>query len=184
MNRYAAEFGKHFGNFIFINDSALFFTCFAPVFEHLLFLCPEFAFAVAERGGVFIFLFRNGGFLFAGKRIQLRINGGNIRRFGRIHDPGARTGFVHHVNGFVRQITSGNITFGKTDRRRQSRIRVLDLMMFFICFPQTLQNLNGVFRGGRFDDDGLEAAFQSGVLFNPLAVFIHGGGSDTLQFAA
>ena len=32
--------------------------------------------------------------------------------------------------------------------------------------------------------NGLEAAFESGVLFDIFAVFVHGGGADALQFAA
>ncbi len=45
------------------------------------------------------------------------------------------------------------------------------------------KNLNGLLLGGLAHHDRLEPALQRGVLFDVLAVFVHGGGADDLQFA-
>ena len=43
------------------------------------------------------------------------------------------------------------------------------------------QNLQCLFCRSRFYDDLLESTFQSTILFNTLAIFVEGGGSDEIQ---
>ena len=56
-------------------------------------------------------------------------------------------------------------------------------MVLFIVGGQALEDIHRVLDGGLIDGDGLEAALQSGVLFNVLSVLVQGGGTDDLQLA-
>ena len=49
---------------------------------------------------------------------------------------------------------------------------------------QTTQNRDRVLDGRLIDEDRLETAFQGGVLFDVLAIFVERGGADAVQFAA
>src|ERR1017187_439271 len=56
--------------------------------------------------------------------------------------------------------------------------------MLLVLRTQTLQNLDGLIDGWRFNDDGLETAFQRGVLLDVLAILVHRGRANHLQLAA
>ena len=57
---------------------------------------------------------------------------------------------------------------------------VIDL----IALLQAAQDGNGVLDSRLIDHDGLEAAFEGGVLFNVLAVLVERGRADAVQLAA
>ena len=56
--------------------------------------------------------------------------------------------------------------------------------MHLKAFLQAAQNGDGVLHRGFFHQHGLEAPLQGGVLLNILAVLVHRGGADAVQFAA
>ena len=56
-------------------------------------------------------------------------------------------------------------------------------MVRLILRAQTLQDLDGLVDARRVHLDGLETAFQCGVLFDVLAVLVEGRRADALQFA-
>jgi hypothetical protein len=56
-------------------------------------------------------------------------------------------------------------------------------MVVLVIMLDALEDLDGVRDGGLVHRDGLEAALQSGVLFDVLAVFAEGGGADDLDLA-
>ena len=57
-------------------------------------------------------------------------------------------------------------------------------MVHFVAFFQTPKNGNGILHAGLANHDGLEAAFQSRVLFNVFTVFIQRRGPNAAEFAA
>ena len=57
------------------------------------------------------------------------------------------------------------------------------MVVFLVLAPQPAEDSDGLVDGGSVDPDGLEAAFQGGVLFDVFAVLVHGGGADALKFA-
>ena len=57
-------------------------------------------------------------------------------------------------------------------------------MVHLKALLQAAQNGDGVLHRGLFHHYGLEAPLQGGVLFNILAVLVHRGGADAVQFAA
>ena len=55
--------------------------------------------------------------------------------------------------------------------------------MLFVFVAQALQNFDGIVHGGSLDLDGLETSFERGILLDVLAIFVQGGGADTLHLA-
>src|SRR3712207_3422027 len=59
-----------------------------------------------------------------------------------------------------------------------------DPVVRLVAVAQTLEDLDGVLQRRLADLDGLEAALESGVLLQVLAVLVERGGTDGLQLAA
>ena len=109
--------------------------------------------------------------------VKLRRHGVNIRANG-----GA--GLVHKVNGLIRKKTVGDIAVGKGSRRHKGAVVNTNAVVNFVALFKTSQNGNGVLHGGFVHHYGLETAFQGGVLFNILSVFVKGGGAYAVQLAS
>ena len=92
--------------------------------------------------------------------------------------------FIDKVDGFIRQLTVGNIAMRQGRRRHDGRVSDLHVVVQFITFFQTAQYGDGIFYRRLGNEHFLETTFQSGVFFNVLAVFIKGGGADAVQFTA
>jgi len=54
----------------------------------------------------------------------------------------------------------------------------------FVAFLDSAKDGDGVFHAWFVDHDWLEAAFEGGVFFDVLAIFVEGGGTDGVEFAA
>ena len=58
------------------------------------------------------------------------------------------------------------------------------VMMFFVRAANAFEDLNGLFFRGFVHLDGLETAFERGIRFDMLPIFIQRCGTDDLQFTA
>ena len=96
----------------------------------------------------------------------------------------AAGGFVNEIDGFVRQETIGDVAVGKHGCRHQRAVLDAHAMMHLVTLLQAAQDADSVFDGRLIDHHRLEAAFQSGVLLDMLAVLVKGGCADAVQFAA
>ena len=56
--------------------------------------------------------------------------------------------------------------------------------MGFVALLESAEDRDGVFDVWFVNINGLETAFECGVLFDVLAVFVQCGGADAMQFAA
>ena len=108
----------------------------------------------------------------------------DLRRPGHGADAGARAGLVHHVDGFVRQKPVGDVAIRELDRGLDGLVGEFGLVMVLVFRPEALEDQDRLLDGRRFDLDGLEAAFEGGVLLDVLAILVEGGGADALQLAA
>ena len=90
---------------------------------------------------------------------------------------------VDQVNSLVGQKAVGDIAMAEFSRSHDGRVGDLHAMVNFVFFLQPAQDGNGGFHRGLVHQDLLEAAFQGGVLFNVLAVFVQGGGTHAMQLA-
>ena len=96
----------------------------------------------------------------------------------------ARGGFVHQIHRLVGQETAGDVTMGKGGGGDQGGILNADAVVDFVAFLEAAEDGDGFLDAGFVDVNGLEPAFEGGVFFDVLAVFIQRGGADAAQFAA
>ena len=96
----------------------------------------------------------------------------------------AGAGFVQQVDGLVGQEPVGDIPLGQLHHGGHQRVRHADAVVLFVVDFDALQHLDGVVEGRLLHLDGLETAFQRGILLDILAVFRKGGGADDLHLSA
>ena len=132
-----------------------------------------------------------GGVLFLRQRLTLHLALHDLavqlvdfRRLGIEFDLQARGRLVHEIDGLVRQETLGQVAMRKLRRRDQGRVEDAHAVMDLVTLLQPAQDGDGVLDARLIDDDRLETAFQRGVLFDVLAVFVERGRADGAQFAA
>ncbi len=135
-------------------------------------------------GRAFEILVLDGAFLLALDLLDLGFHRLDFRRTRHRADARARTGLVHHVNRLVRQKPVGDVTVGQLHGSLDGLVGELGLVMLLVFVAQALQNLDRLVNRRRLDLDGLEAAFERGVLLDVFAVFVERGRADALHLAA
>ena len=155
-----------------------------PRFALLVDFGLQAAFLVAQAGGSFVVLMRNGFLLVRQHFLQRQLLLAHVRRRGVRLNAHARTRLVHQVNRLVGQIAVGNVAVGEGDGGFERLVGDVQLMVLFVPFAQTMQD-GECLLGRRFTDmHRLEAALQRGILLDVLAVLIERRRADALQFAA
>ncbi len=96
----------------------------------------------------------------------------------------ARGGFVDQIDRLVRQETVGDVAMGEGGGGDQGGVLDADAVMDLVAFLEAAQDGDGFLDARFVDENGLETAFQGGVFFDVLAVFVQRGGADAAQFAA
>ena len=96
----------------------------------------------------------------------------------------ARRGFVHQVDGFVRQLPIGDVAIRQRCRCDDRGISDLHTVMHGVTFLQSAQDRDRVFHARLADEHFLEAAFERGVLLDVFAVFVERRRADAMQLAA
>ena len=92
-------------------------------------------------------------------------------------------GFIHQVNGLIRQETVGNIPVGQCGRADQCRVCYLHPMEYLIALLKPPQYGYGILYRWFVYHHRLEPSLQRRILFYILAVLIEGCGSDTVEFS-
>ena len=129
------------------------------------------------------------GFLLEGFALdfELHLAASGFVQLGRHRvDFGAQLGrgFIDQIDGLVGQEPVGNVAVAEDRGGHQARILDADAVMDFVALAQAAEDGNGVFDRRLIDQNGLEAAFESRVLFDVLAIFVERGRADAVQFAA
>jgi len=106
------------------------------------------------------------------------------RRYGVQRHAQAGSGFVHQVDGFVRQPPVGDIAVRESGRGHQRLVGEGDLVVLFVAVAHAAQDLDGVIHRGLIHVDRRKPAFQRAILLDVLPVFIQCGGADATQFPA
>ncbi len=96
----------------------------------------------------------------------------------------AAGGFVDQVDGFVGQEAVGDVALRELGGGDEGGIFDFDIVVRFVAGLQAAENGDGVVDDGFADVDGLEAAFQGGIFFDVLAIFVERGRADAAEFAA
>jgi len=95
-----------------------------------------------------------------------------------------RCSFVDQVDGLVGQKAVGNVTMRQSGRGDDGRVFDADAVMDFVLFLEAAQNRNRVFDIRLAHKNDLKAAFEGGVFFDVLAIFVERGRSDGAQLSA
>ena len=155
-----------------------------PRFALLVDFGLQAAFLVAQAGGSFVVLMRDGFLLVRQHFLQRQLLLAHVRRRGVRLNAHARTRLVHQVNRLVGQIAVGNVAVRQGDGGFERLVGDVQLMVLFVPFAQTMQD-GECLLGRRFTDmHRLEAALQRGILLDVLAVLVERRRADALQFAA
>ena len=92
-------------------------------------------------------------------------------------------GFIHKIDGLIRQEAVGDIAVGKGGSGDQGAVVDLYAVEHLIPFLQAAQNGDGILHGRLIHLHRLEPALQCGVFFNILAVLVQRGRADAVQLA-
>src|SRR6266496_3798645 len=160
-----------------------FFPLLTPFVENGIefFLC--LLLFVAQRGSFLKILRLNRSFLFHPDLFYFFLDVLHIRRAGHGIDPGARAGFIHHIDGLVWKKASRDIAIRKSDGSLQRFVGELCFVVRLVLGSKTFQDLNGFINRRRIYFYRLETPLQRCVFLDVLTVLVHGGRADTLQFA-
>ncbi len=109
--------------------------------------------------------------------------GDQLAALGRRQQHLGRTGLVDHVDRLVRQLAVGNVAGRQLDGRLDRLVRVAQVVVLFEIGLQALHDLDRIIDRRLVDVDLLEAANQSAVLLEELAVFLVGGRTDAADRA-
>ena len=115
---------------------------------------------------------------------ELRLQILDLVRIGQGAQAHLRRRLVDQIDRLIGQEAVGDIAGAELDRRLDRFIGDLDLVVRFIAVAQTLEDRDRVLLVRLADGHGLEAALQSRVLLNILAVFLEGRRADDLKVAA
>ena len=91
--------------------------------------------------------------------------------------------FINHVNCFIRQAAIVDVFGRELHRRMQRRRRIVNPMMFFVVWFQSLKNFVGLVDARFGDFDFLKAARERPVAFEVALVVVIGRRSDALELA-
>ena len=106
---------------------------------------------------------------------------GALLLFGK--DARRRTGFVHKVNGLIRQTAPGQVPHRKLHCRLQGLGRQAHAMIPLVAGRKAVEDLHRLRRGGFFHLHPAKAALQRGVLLDVGAKLLIGSRADKLQLA-
>ena len=92
--------------------------------------------------------------------------------------------FVHQIDGLVRQEALRDIAIRQSGRGHERRVLDFHAVMGLVPRLEPAEDANRILHAGLVDVDRLEATFQSGVLFDVLAVFVQRRRADAPQLPA
>ena len=120
----------------------------------------------------------------ATKLLQFVMHGHEFFRTGAVLHSQPRAGFVHRVDGLVRQLSRRQITCGELHRRPERFRGVFDSVMLLVLGGYSAQNGDGVVDRRLVHLHRLEPAFKRRVFFDGLVVFLQRGRTHALEFPA
>ena len=156
----------------------------APFLQGVFELLLRIFLGIAQSGGFFKVLFGDGSEFVLIDRFDFALQ--FLDRLGASHlgNASARACFIENIDRLIRQIATGEIARGEFHgclNRGGGKAR---FVVRFILRAEAVENFDGILFAGFIHLHLLEATFQSGILFDVLAVFIQRGCADALHFRA
>ncbi len=94
-----------------------------------------------------------------------------------------RRGFVHKVDGLVRQEPVSDIPVRQIGGRNNRGVRHADTMVRLVATLQATENRDCIGNGWLIHENGHEPSCEGGVTFNMFAILVQSRRTDTVQFA-
>ena len=164
--RHTGPLRDHVHDVVFGDENFALFALFAPFGQDAFELFLGLLFVVAQRGGFLKVLGLDRRFLATANFFDLLFDLLDVRRAGHGANARAGAGFVHHVDGLVRQEPAGQIPVAELGRGHQGLFGEFGLVVRFILQAQSLENEDRFIHARRIDFHLLEAAFERGVLLD------------------
>src|SRR5262249_33456474 len=98
-------------------------------------------------------------------------------------DAGLGAGFVHDVDGLVRQETRGQVAAAELHGGFERLALGARLVVRLVFGPEPPEDLDGILNAGLVPLDLLEAALERGVLLDVFAILVERGRADALHLA-
>ena len=160
-----------------------FFAFLAPLGQNCIQLLFRLLLSVTQPGGFLKILRLDCGFLFKPDLFDFLLDFLNVRRPCHGVDARARAGFIHDIDRFIWKKTSGNITVGKSDGGLERFVGQFGLVMRFVFWAQTLQDLDCLIDGWCIHFYRLETALERRIFFDVFTILVHRRRAHALQFA-
>ena len=109
-----------------------------------------------------------------------------VNLFGHRVDLDAQTAcrLVHEVDCLVGKEPVSNVAVRKFGSRHDGAVGDANAMVNLVLLLQSTQDGDGVLNGRLANDNGLEAALESGILLDVLAIFVERRSADGMQLAS
>src|SRR4051812_1048316 len=147
-------------------------------------LVRELALAIAKVRGLLELLVLDRGLLVAPRRLDLLLELPVDGRGGHRLDAHARGGLVDEVDRLVGQLPVGDVPVRELGGRLQRLVGDVHLVVLLVAVAQALEDLHGLVGRRLVDADLLEAALESRVALQVLAVLVERRRADRLELAA
>ena len=183
-NRDLCPRGYDRGNILRADLVGAFLRALLPAVLCLFELFGDVLLLVTELCSALKVLLADGGGLFAFEGLELCFEILDLVRIGQGAQAHLGSRFVNQVDCLVGQIAVGDITRTEFYRSFDRFVGNLNLVVSFVTVAQTFEDGDRVLFARLSDLDGLEAAFEGGVLLDILAVLFEGRRADNLEVAA
>ena len=180
----AGPVGQHLGDLLVVDLGDDVHVAGLPLLLALGLLGEEGLLLVAQRRGLLEVLRVDRRLLLAADAGDPVVELAQVRRGGHPLDPHPGAGLVDQVDRLVRQEAVGDVPVGQRRGGHEGAVGDADPVVRLVAVAQALEDLDGVLQRRLADLDGLEAALESGVLLQVLAVLVERGGADGLQLTA
>ena len=182
VDGYAGPHGDDFGDVVGGDDGLV--GDLAPAFAQFVEFGLELDFLVAEVDGVVKALGFEGLFFFLLEAFEVDKGLAQADGVWCFVHADAAAGLVDEVDGLVGHEAVGHVACGEVGGGVEGLFGDDEFVVLLVAALDAFEDLDGLFDGGLFDEDGLEAAFEGGVALDVLAVFVEGGSADDLELAA
>ena len=184
LQRDAGELGKNAVDVLTCDFRRGLAAGVLPRFARGFELFAELALAVAEFRGVLEPLVGDRLLLLAHHLLDGVLGLPEVGMLRGVGDAHACARLVHEVDRLVGQEPPVDEPVGELHGGLDGVVCVAHLVMRLVGGLQAVEYLDRVGDARRLDHDRLEPAFQRGVLFDALAIFVERGRADALEFAA
>src|SRR3954470_8484132 len=180
----AGPVGQHLGDLLVVHLGDDVHVAGLPLLLALGLLGEQRLLLVAERRGLLEVLRVDRRLLLAADAGDPLVELAQVRRGGHALDAHPGTGLIDQVDRLVREEPVGDVPVGQRRGGHEGGVGDADPVVRLVAVPQALEDLDRVLQRRLADLDGLEAALESGVLLQVLAVLVERGGTDGLQLTA